>query len=135
MTTGESAAQHGVEAHLARHGKVAYMHIPATDVARSGQFYAGVFGWTLHDRGSATRLAFTDASGEMIGAFVTDVEPSRDSGVLPYVYVEHIDDVVEKIEARGGEIVRSVYAEGDLWVATFRDPAGNIIGIWQGGPR
>jgi hypothetical protein len=32
--------------------------------------------------------------------------------------------------------VREVYAEGDLWVATFRDPAGNVIGIWQmGGPR
>jgi predicted enzyme related to lactoylglutathione lyase len=24
---------------------------------------------------------------------------------------------------------------GDLWVATFRDPAGNILGVWQRGPR
>jgi predicted enzyme related to lactoylglutathione lyase len=25
--------------------------------------------------------------------------------------------------------------EGDLWVATVRDPAGNLIGLWQEGPR
>jgi predicted enzyme related to lactoylglutathione lyase len=25
--------------------------------------------------------------------------------------------------------------EGDLWVATLRDPAGNAIGVWQQGPR
>jgi predicted enzyme related to lactoylglutathione lyase len=35
----------------------------------------------------------------------------------------------------GGETVREPYAEGDLRVATFRDPAGNVIGIWQMSPR
>jgi predicted enzyme related to lactoylglutathione lyase len=28
-------------------------------------------------------------------------------------------------------VVDERYAEGDLWVATFRDPAGNVIGVWQ----
>jgi predicted enzyme related to lactoylglutathione lyase len=34
-----------------------------------------------------------------------------------------------------GEIAREPYPEGDLWVATFRDPAGNEVGVWQQGPR
>jgi len=25
--------------------------------------------------------------------------------------------------------------EGDLWVATFRDPSGNVLGVWRRGPR
>jgi predicted enzyme related to lactoylglutathione lyase len=25
--------------------------------------------------------------------------------------------------------------EGDVWVATFRDPSGNVLGVWQRGPR
>jgi predicted enzyme related to lactoylglutathione lyase len=49
--------------------------------------------------------------------------------------VDHIDDIVERIVKQGGQIVRSPYPEGDLWVATFRDPAGNHMGIWQAGPR
>jgi predicted enzyme related to lactoylglutathione lyase len=134
MASENAAEVPGVDANLSRNGKVAYMHIPALDVRRSGEFYAKVFGWTLHDRGSTARLAFTDASGEMIGAFVTELTPGV-PGVLPYIYVTRIDETVAQIEANGGAIVRPVYAEGDLWVATFRDPAGNIIGIWQGGPR
>jgi hypothetical protein len=27
------------------------------------------------------------------------------------------------------------YAEGDLRVATFRDPAANVIGVWERGPQ
>jgi len=27
--------------------------------------------------------------------------------------------------------VTPAYPEGDLRVATFRDPGGNVIGIWQ----
>jgi hypothetical protein len=25
--------------------------------------------------------------------------------------------------------------EGDVWVGTFRDPSGNVLGVWQRGPR
>jgi predicted enzyme related to lactoylglutathione lyase len=35
----------------------------------------------------------------------------------------------------GAPIVTPPYLEGDVWVATFRDPAGNVIGIWQKEPR
>ena len=135
MTTGESAVQHGVEAQLARDGKVSYMHIPAVDVARSGDFYRDVFGWDVRDDYTPERRGFTDASGELIGAFVTNVAVSPGAGCEPYVYVERIDDAVRAIEAHGGTIVRPVYAEGELWVATFRDPAGNVMGVWQAGPR
>ena len=35
----------------------------------------------------------------------------------------------------GGEMVDAPYPEGDLWVATFHDPPGNVLGVWQQGPR
>jgi hypothetical protein len=31
----------------------------------------------------------------------------------------------------GGSSVTPPYPEGNLKVATFRDPAGNVVGIWQ----
>jgi len=93
-----------------------------------------VFGWQVRG-GSADHLSFSDATGDIIGAWVTGLAPGREPGVLPYIYVHGIDASVERVTANGGVIVKPPYAEGDLWVATFRDPAGNVIGIWQHGPR
>jgi hypothetical protein len=125
----------GVEAGLARNGKLSYVQIPALDVDRSAAFYSAVFGWSSRDDRNAAHRAFGDATGELIGAFLTGHAVSREPGVLPYIYVDRIDDTIAKIEAGGGQIVRAPYPEGDLWVATFRDPAGNVIGVWQAGPR
>jgi uncharacterized protein len=71
----------------------------------------------------------------VIGHFVADLPVAGEAGVCPYIYVERVDDTLEKVEAHGGELVTAPYPEGDLWVATFRDPAGNIFGVWQRGPR
>ena len=75
------------------------------------------------------------AAGAMIGEWVTGRVTSQDSGILPYIYVHGIDAVLERIRASGGEIIKPPYPEGNLWVATFRDPGGNVIGIWQQGRR
>lgn len=129
----ETKTSGGVEARLARHGKVSYMQIPAIDTERSAAFYAKVFGWSI--RGDPSHRSFDDASGELIGAWVTGRSISSDPGILPYIYVVGIDEIMERIQAHGGHVVRAPYPEGDLWVATFRDPAGNVLGVWQQGPR
>ena len=118
--------------HLFEHGRLSYLQIPATNVRASGDFYASVFGW---GKGNDDHLSFSDATRSMIGAWVTERVSSQDAGVLPYIYVHGIDSLLEQIRKHGGEIVKPPYPEGDLWVATFQDPAGNVIGIWQQGPR
>ena len=120
--------------HLFGHGRLSYIQIPANNVQESARFYANVFGWQVRG-GSDNHLSFTDATGDMIGAWVTDRAISREPGVLPYIYVHGIDAALERIKASGGQVVKPAYPEGDLWVATFRDPAGNVIGVWQQGPR
>ena len=120
--------------HLFGHGRLSYIQIPATNVHESAKFYSSVFGWKVRG-GSEEHLSFTDATGNIIGAWVTDLAVSRVARILPYIYVHGIDAMVERIKANGGEIVKPVYAEGDLWVALFQDSAGNVIGIWQQGPR
>jgi predicted enzyme related to lactoylglutathione lyase len=120
--------------HLFGHGQLSYIQIPAVSVRESGAFYAKVFGWLVRG-GSDDHLSFTDAAGDMIGAWVTGRAVSREPGVLPYIYVHDIDAALEHVTVHGGEVVTPPYAEGDLWVATFRDPAGNVVGMWQQGPR
>jgi predicted enzyme related to lactoylglutathione lyase len=79
--------------------------------------------------------SFGDGSGHVIGHFMTDLPVAGEAGVIPYVYVARLDETLDKVIAEGGEVETAPYPEGDLWVATIRDPAGNVIGVWQRGPR
>jgi uncharacterized protein len=120
----------GAEACLTRPGSISYLHIPAVDVREAAVFYERVFGWTIHG-GDTDRPGFEDRTGHVGGAWVTNQAISREPGLLPYIYVEGIHDTMEKIEAHGGQVILAPYPEGNLWVATFRDPAGNVMGLWQ----
>ncbi len=71
----------------------------------------------------------------MIGHFQPDLAVSGDTGVRPYIYVDDIDAALAQVTAHGGQITTPPYPEGNLWVALFRDPAGNVIGVWQQGQR
>ena len=103
--------------------------------ASSARFYESVFDWKSRGDG-VNHLSFTDATGDMIGAWVTGRPAiSREPGVLPYIYVHGIDAALARVAASGGAIVKPPYPEGDLWVATFSDPAGNVLGVWQLGTR
>jgi hypothetical protein len=116
-----------------RVGGISYIRIPAEDPRASAAFYQVVFGWSV--RGDRDEPAFEDGTGHVIGHFVADLPVAGEAGVRPYVYVERVDETLERVVAQGGEVVTEPYPEGDLWVATFRDRAGNVIGVWQQGPR
>jgi len=117
------------EATVFRPGGVSYLRIPAEHPAQAASFYEFVFGWRIHgDPGSGS---FEDASGHVIGHFLADMRVAGEAGVRPYIYVEDVDETIDKLVAKGGEVVTPAYPEGDLRVATFRDPGGNVMGIWQ----
>ncbi len=111
-------------------GKICYVEIPALDVDRSAEFYNAVFGWHLRRRGDG-QLAFDDAVGEVSGTWVTGRPPSPQPGLLVYVMVDSVAATIEAVVAHGGEIVQPVGADAPEITARFRDPAGNVIGLYQ----
>ena len=127
--TSEPTTDTGNEPNLARPGSITYMQIPAPDPRAAGAFYAAVFGWNI--RGDDRHLSFDDRTGNVSGAFVRERAISREPGILPYVYVDSVDDTLVKAAAHGAQVVTPRYDEGNLWVATIRDPSGNVIGVWQ----
>jgi uncharacterized protein len=116
-----------------RVGGVSYRGIPAPDPASAAAFYESVFGWNV--RRDSAHPSFDDATGHVIGHFVPDLPVAGDAGVRPYIFVERVDETLELVVSHGGEVVTTPYPEGDLWVATFKDPSGNVVGVWQRGPR
>lgn len=112
------------------HGKICYVEIPADDIERSSAFYEALFGWTLRRRGDGA-IAFDDGVGEVSGTWVTGRPPSREAGLLLSVMVDSVAAAVDAALAHGGEIVRPVGADAREITAWIRDPAGNVIGLYQ----
>jgi len=121
-----------VDPRVSRPNGISYLRIPARDVRQSAEFYRAVFGWKVSD--NLDHPSFEDGTGHVIGHWIKDLGIVGEAGVIPYVYVNRLKETLEKIRSNGGEEVRAPYPEGNLWVATFRDPAGNVVGIWQSGP-
>src|SRR4051794_11013463 len=88
-------------------GKICYLELPATDIARSAAFYSTVFGWTMRKRGDGA-TAFDDGVGEVSGSFVSGRGPSGAPGLLVYVMVDSVAGTCDAIEANGGAIVQPI---------------------------
>jgi len=124
----------GVDPLLVRPGGLSYLEIPATDARQSAAFYERVLGWKVSGT-DTDQPRFSDPAGHLIGKWIVGRTPSPEPGLLPYFYVEQLKDIIKRVLPYGGEIVKAVYREGTLWVAVIRDPAGNIIGLWQDSER
>ena len=111
-------------------GKICYIEMPATDVARSSEFYQKVFGWNVRKRGDG-RTAFDDAVGEVSGSWITGRAPAGTPGLLVYIMVDDAAATVDAIVAAGGTIVQPIGMDAPEITARFSDPAGNIIGLYQ----
>jgi hypothetical protein len=110
-------------------GKICYVEIPAADIARSAEFYRKVFGWKVRQRGDGS-TAFDDGVNEVSGTWVRGRPPATPGFVL-YIMVDDAAATVDAIVAAGGEIVQPIGADAPEITARFRDPGGNILGIFE----
>ena len=111
-------------------GKICYLEIPATDVQRSADFYQQVFGWNIRRRGDGS-TSFDDGVGEVSGVWVLGRTPHSGQGLTVHIMVDDINASMDAVKANGGKIVQGVGAHAPEITATFRDPAGNVFGLYQ----
>ena len=116
--------------HKNPHGKICYIEIPAVDVRRSSEFYEKIFGWRLRRRGDGA-IAFDDTTGAVSGTWVVDRPPSGAPGLLIYIWCDSVAATVDAVVAQGGEIVQPIGADAPEITARFRDPGGNVIGLYE----
>jgi predicted enzyme related to lactoylglutathione lyase len=115
---------------VSANGKICYLELPATDVDRSATFYQALFGWKTRTRGDGA-LAFDDGV-EVSGSWVKGRKPwSGEAGLLVYIMVDDIEATVAAVRAAGGEIVQPIGVDAPELTARFRDPGGNVLGLYQ----
>ncbi len=113
-----------------KNGKICYLELPATDLARSSDFYRRVFNWNVRQRGDGS-TSFDDTTGQVSGSWLLDRSPAAHPGVLVYIMVDSVAATLELIVSHGGTIVQPIGGDPPEITARFLDPGGNVIGLYQ----
>ena len=71
-----------------------------------------------------------DVATTLRGPWVTGRAPAA-PGLLMYIMVDSLVATIESVLAQGGEIVQAIGADAPEITARFRDPGGNVIGLYQ----
>ncbi|MDZ4745204.1 MAG: VOC family protein [bacterium] len=113
--------------------RVVHFEIPSDDPKRLKEFFTNTFGWSFEEYGDENyQFAST---GEKSGLGIDGAIMKRNHPQQPVVNtigVASVDDAVAKIEANGGTVVMPKQQVGDMgYVAYFKDPEGNIHGVWE----
>jgi len=118
---------------------VSHFEIPAHDPERAARFYREVFGWSVEPlpweghpyykvRGSAGQGTREGIDGGLLPADCTLDHPL----LVLHVTGADLADCLAKIVEAGGRIDRPAADIGGMGrFARFRDPEGNLLGLWQ----
>lgn len=113
-----------------RTGKICYIELPSTDIAQSADFYRRVFGWHVRQRGDGS-TAFDDSVGEVSGSWVLGRSPQPKGSLVVHIMVGDAETVKDAVVAAGGEITQDIEPDGHEIYFLFRDPSGNVMGVYQ----
>ena len=111
-------------------GKICYLELPSRNIAESASFYNAVFNWNIRQRSDET-WAFDDIVNEVSGTWRTDRQPAVELGLLVYIMVDDIEISMQAVVDNGGTITQPVGLEAPELTARFKDPTGNILGLFQ----
>lgn len=122
---------------------VQHFEIPYKVRERAKKFYFDAFHWQLVDvPGSSYTFANTvdvepNGMPKRPGAINGGLAPRSKQNAAPTVLmrVTDIKAHLERIRHAGGTILQEPVAMGPVWVARFRDPEGNVLGILQPRPE
>jgi hypothetical protein len=115
-------------------GAFVHVEFAVKDPNRVKKFYGELFGWKFQDFPEMNYSTFDTPSGP--GGGVRTLQEGEAPGILNYILVPSIEEIVGKIQTAGGKILfPKEEVPGMGWLAWFEDPAGTKMALWQPGPR
>lgn len=118
--------------------KLTHFAIHIDDIDRAKNFYDEVFDWGFNSYGPSDFLqikADRSDDGEVIGALQSrrySSIPDRIVGFECTIGVENLDDIIERVNNNGGQIVLPKTAVPTVgWIAKILDTEGNVLCAMQ----
>jgi PhnB protein len=104
-------------------GQLCYLQIPADDIEISARFYERVFGWGVDPPDTGF-----EAPG-LIGQWVTDRPVATEAGPVGWISVPDVLQTLGQAQEAGAIVRDEPMPDGPRLLASFLDPAGNMVGI------
>ena len=106
---------------------VDWFEVLGSDPGRTQRFYADLFGWTVGNEGYA--MVDTGA-GRGIQGGLGSTEDAHWATI--YASVRDVEQTLGKAESLGGSRIYGPMAVDDhMQTGAFRDPAGNVFGVYH----
>lgn len=108
--------------------KIDYIEFNVADIAASKAFYGAAFGWTFTDYGPQY-CEFQD--GRLTGGFTTLAPVSAKGGPLVILFADALEEVLARVTAAGGAIVKAIFDFPGGRRFQFTDPDGYELAVWS----
>jgi predicted enzyme related to lactoylglutathione lyase len=116
-------------------GSFCWNELITSDAEKAKEFYRSLLGWTSEDldMGAMTYTMFKKGDKTVAGllripeALKNNMHPHW----LSYIYVEDLDQTVEKLKSLGGIVVLITPIQGAGRFAIIKDSTGAFIAFWQ----
>ena len=110
--------------------KLVHWEIASTDLARSKDFYANLFGWKA--QGWADDYMLFEVEGGVGGAFMK-VAKMPEPCIRVYIGVADVAAALVKAEGLGAKtsMPKTEIGRGMGFAGSFIDPCGCLIGLWS----
>ena len=120
-------------------GRVVHFEIPFDNGDRARAFYADAFGWELSGMPEMDYTLVTTGPSSETGpneaGYVNGGMAQRGAPLTAPTVVVDVEDIgaaLAKIEELGGTTLMGSTPVGPMgFSAYFRDPEGNVVGLWQ----
>jgi len=110
---------------------VDWFEVLGSDADNTQRFYAALFGWTVDTSGPpGYRLVDTGAGRGIQGGLGAGGQAQRWATI--YAKVRDVEQALARAEQLGGARIYGPLAVGDdMQTGAVRDPAGNVLGVYQ----
>lgn len=105
-----------------------YVELPVGSAPEACTFYGDAFGWSFTAYGE-------DYAAHEGGPCQLGIDGTKDAkktpAILPVIRVEDLEAVQSSVISAGGTIVQEIFAFPGGRRFHFRDPQGNVLGVYQ----
>ncbi|MDP2388193.1 MAG: VOC family protein [Bacteroidota bacterium] len=116
--------------------RVVHFEIPCNEPEKTIEFFKTAFGWNFQKFGAEEywiALSGDATTPGINGAIMKKKDPNQP--IVNSINVANLDESIKNIEKAGGLIVVPKMPIPTVgWLAYFKDPDGNIHGVYQDDP-
>jgi uncharacterized protein len=118
-------------------GTPCWIDLGTPDQDAAGEFYGGLFGWTLEEDENAEQTGgyrTAQLHGKAVGGVMKLMQEGQPPAWMAYIAVEDADAAAARAREAGGTVhvePMSVLDYGRM--AVLADPTGAVFGVWQAG--